>query len=68
MKNINKPIINKANKPLINKEALTGISEYCTNREWKCNNCRYSIKKVVDNPSKSATCIFANCPCDWKIN
>ena len=48
-----------------NKEILMDIKNLCTNRHYKCKGCIYSTKKltVLETP---ATCIFANCPCDWE--
>lgn len=51
----------------VNIDAARSIKEYCSRREWNCKACRYSIDKVTKEHSRGATCIFENCPCDWRI-
>lgn len=51
----------------ITDEAIPSIKDYCTNRNYKCNGCRFSIKYFVPDYKGYATCIFANCPCTWDI-
>lgn len=53
---------------ILDEEAKAGIKNYCIsrNKNGKCNNCRYSIKKVVEKPSPFSSCIFENCPDSWR--
>ena len=52
----------------VNEEAQQAIKDYCTKRNFKCIGCRYSIKFIASDASKTSTCIFGNCPCSWKID
>ena len=53
------------NPDTITKEAVRPIKEYCKSRKYKCEGCRYSIKWLMPYYKGCATCVFANCPCDW---
>ncbi len=50
----------------INKIVVNGIIEYCEKRNYKCKGCNYSINKLLYIKLPFSTCIFENCPCDWK--
>lgn len=56
------------NKPLLTEDTdtLKAIKSLCTKRKYRCKGCIYSAKKLTVLQT-TQTCIFANCPCDWKI-
>ena len=52
----------------ITREAIKPIKDYCTERNFKCRGCRYSIKWIIPDYKGYACCVFGNCPCDWAEN
>lgn len=58
---------------VVQQELQSMVRDYCKQRNYKCSGCMYSIKKHYkkltgeDYKGKIATCIFANCPCDWEV-
>lgn len=54
--------------PVLTKDTviLKAIKDLCISRNYRCRGCKYSAIKLTDL-TNIQTCIFANCPCDWKI-
>lgn len=51
--------------PLVCDEIVPAMREYCTERNYDCEGCIFSVKKHLKDPPKSLDCIFANMPRDW---
>ena len=47
-------------------DTLKAIKNICIKRNYRCKTCPYSASKLTVLAT-TQTCIFANCPCDWKI-
>ena len=50
----------------ISEDAIKPLQCYCESRGGMCKGCRYSIEKLYKDYKGYTTCIFANCPRDWK--
>lgn len=47
------------------EEVPEPLMKFCESKDYRCRNCRYSIRRLIPDYKGSADCIFANMPKDW---